>query len=77
MAASCNRGGDAETDDIIAVHIVGAEAGELINEAGLAIEMGAVVEDLGLVVHAHPTMAEALMEGANAALGQAIHAINR
>ena len=69
--------GDAETGEILAVHLVGAEASEVIAEAGLALEMGAELDDLSLTVHAHPTMSEALMEAAKAALGQAIHAVNR
>ena len=39
--------------------------------------MGAYVEDVALTVHAHPTLAEAFMEASKAALGEAIHAINR
>lgn len=69
--------GDAETGDVLAIQIVGAEASELVNEAALTMEMAAVLEDVGLTVHAHPTMSEALMEAAKAALGEAIHAINR
>ena len=69
--------GDAETGDVLAIQIVGAEASELVNEAALTLEMAAVLEDVGLTVHAHPTMSEALMEAAKAALGEAIHAINR
>jgi len=69
--------GDKETGEVLAVQIVGAEASELVNEAAFMLEMAAVVEDVGLTVHAHPTMSEALMEAAKAALGEAIHAINR
>ncbi len=68
--------GDAVTGDVLAIHIVGAEASELVNEAALTLEMAAVLEDVGLTVHAHPTMGEALMEAAKAALGEAIHAVN-
>ena len=39
--------------------------------------MGAVVDDLRLTVHAHPTLSEAIMEAAAVALGEAIHVINR
>ncbi len=69
--------GDAETGDVLAVQLVGAEASELVNEAALTLEMAAVLEDVGLTVHAHPTMSEAIMEAAKAALGEAIHAVNR
>ena len=49
----------------------------MIAEAALAIEMGAVAEDVALTIHAHPTMPEALKEAAAAALGEAVHIINR
>ncbi len=69
--------GDAESGEVLAVQVVGAEASELVNEAAFMMEMAAVLEDVGLTVHAHPTMSEALMEAAKAALGEAIHAVNR
>lgn len=53
---------DAKTDRILGVHIVGSVAGELINEAVLAMEYGASAEDIARVCHAHPTCAEALRE---------------
>lgn len=65
--------GDAKTGRLLGVHIVGAEASNLIAEATLAIESGALVEDLALTVHAHPTLPETLMEAAEATLGHAIH----
>lgn len=49
------------------VYMVGAAAGELINEAALAMEYGASAEDVARVCHAHPTQAEALREAALAA----------
>jgi len=69
--------GDAGTGELLGVHIVGNGAGDLIAEATLAIEMGAVVDDLRLTIHAHPTLSEGLMEAAAVALGEAIHVINR
>jgi dihydrolipoamide dehydrogenase len=66
---------DQKTDTILAVQIVGAEASELIASAGLALEMGATTEDIALTVHAHPTMAEALMEAAHGAMGHPLHAL--
>lgn len=66
---------DAVTDTILAVQIVGAEASEIIAEAGLALEMGATTEDLALTVHAHPTMAEAMLEAAHGAMGHPLHAL--
>jgi dihydrolipoamide dehydrogenase len=51
---------DKKTGRILGAGIVGTNAGELIAEAVLALEMGATVEDLALTVHAHPTLAETL-----------------
>jgi dihydrolipoamide dehydrogenase len=68
---------DAATDELLGVEIVGPDASDLIAEATLAIELGASSEDIGLTIHAHPTLAEATMEAANAARGEAIHAVNR
>ena len=65
--------GDAKTGRLLGVHIVGAEASNLISECALALEMGAAVEDLALTVHPHPTLPETLMEAAEATLGHAIH----
>jgi dihydrolipoamide dehydrogenase len=69
--------GDAKTGELLGVHIVGNGASDLISEAALAIEMGAVVDDLRLTIHPHPTLSEAVMEAASVALGEAIHVINR
>jgi dihydrolipoamide dehydrogenase len=68
---------DRESKLLLGVTIVGPSASDLIAEATLALEMGAYVEDVGLTIHAHPTLAEAFMEASKAALGEAIHAINR
>lgn len=65
--------GDSKTGRLLGVHIVGAEASNLISEAALALEMGAQVEDLALTIHPHPTLPETLMEAAEATLGHAIH----
>lgn len=65
--------GNKKTGQLLGVHIVGAEASNLISEAALALEMGAHIEDLALTVHPHPTLPETLMEAADAALGHAIH----
>lgn len=45
---------DAETDRMLGVHIIGPNAGEMIAEAGLALEYGASAEDVGRTCHAHP-----------------------
>ncbi|MCB0415516.1 MAG: dihydrolipoyl dehydrogenase [Bdellovibrionales bacterium] len=68
---------DKKTNIVLGVHIVGPEASNLISEAVLAIEMGATLEDLALSIHPHPTLGEVMMETADAALGHAIHMINR
>lgn len=53
---------DKDTDRILGVHMIASVAGELINEAVLAMEYGASAEDVARVCHAHPTCAEALRE---------------
>ncbi len=57
----------ARTDRVLGVHMVGPRASDLIAEAVLAIESGASAEDLGRIVHGHPTFSEALMEASLAA----------
>ncbi|GAA6736318.1 dihydrolipoyl dehydrogenase [Thermus oshimai] len=69
--------GDEETDLLLGVHILGPAASDLIAEAALALEMGAMVTDLALTVHPHPTLSEGLMEAAEAFHKQAIHILNR
>lgn len=68
---------DKRTDLLLGVHIVGAEASNLIAEAALAIELGATARDLALTIHTHPTFPEALMEAAEGVHGKMIHAANR
>ena len=68
---------DARSEEILGVHIVGNGGSDLISEAALAIEMGAVAQDVNLTIHPHPTLAEAVREAAAAALGEAVHIINR
>jgi dihydrolipoamide dehydrogenase len=65
---------DATTDQILGVHIMGAEAGTLIAEAALAMEFKAAAEDLARTCHAHPTTSEAVKEAAWATFSKAIHA---
>ena len=64
---------DAETDELLGVHMVGPEVTELIAEATLAIEMGATSEDIARTIHAHPTLPEGVMEAAEAVHGMAVH----
>lgn len=65
--------GDTKTGDLLGMHIVGPEAGNLIAEGALAIEMGASIEDLALTIHTHPTYPEGIMEAADMFYGHAIH----
>lgn len=60
---------EEETDILLGAQIVGAHASDLINELTLAIEMGATTEDIGLTVHPHPSLGEAVMDVADVALG--------
>jgi len=60
---------DKETGQLIGAGIVGTNAGELIAEAVLALEMGADAEDIGLTVHPHPTLSETLNFAAEVAEG--------
>jgi len=64
---------DDETGFVLGAQIVGPEASELIAEVGLAIEMGATLEDLGSTIHTHPTLSEAVHEAALDAQDAAIH----
>ncbi len=64
---------DPETQRVLGVGIVGREAGEMISEGVLAIEMGALAEDVGLSIHPHPTLSESEEEAAEAFLGSSTH----
>ncbi|SPO01321.1 related to LPD1 - dihydrolipoamide dehydrogenase precursor [Cephalotrichum gorgonifer] len=64
---------DPETDRLLGVHIIGANAGEMIAEATLALEYGASTEDIARTCHAHPTLSEAFKEAAMATYSKAIH----
>jgi len=65
---------DKATDRLLGVHIIGPGAGEMINEAALAMEYGASCEDIARVCHAHPTCSEAFREANLAAyFGKAIN----
>jgi dihydrolipoamide dehydrogenase len=64
---------DAKTDRVLGVHIVGADAGNMIAEATVAMEFGASAEDIARTCHAHPTLPEAVKEAALAVAKRAIH----
>jgi dihydrolipoamide dehydrogenase len=68
---------DADSKEVLGIHVVGNGASDVIAEAALAIEMGALADDISLTIHAHPTLPEAIMEAAKASLGEAIHIVNR
>jgi dihydrolipoamide dehydrogenase len=62
---------EPETERILGVGIVGVGAGDMIAEGTLAIEMGAVVKDLELTIHPHPTLSETMMAAAEVFYGRA------
>jgi dihydrolipoamide dehydrogenase len=64
---------DAKTDRVLGVHIVGADAGNMIAEAAVAMEFGASSEDIARTCHPHPTFTEAVKEAALAVAKRAIH----
>ena len=64
---------DPETERLLGVGLVGPNAGELIAEGVLAIEMSANATDLKLSIHPHPTLTETMMESAEVFFGQATH----
>lgn len=64
---------DSATDKVIGVHLCGAHATDMIHEGALAIKMGATARQLGEMIHAHPTLAEALMEASEDVHGMSIH----
>ncbi len=64
---------DAESELVLGVGIVGPSASDLIAEATLAIEMGAVLEDLMVTIHPHPTLSESIMEAAEVAGDACVH----
>ncbi len=68
---------DADSDEILGVHIFGANASELIAECVVAMEFHGAAEDLARIVHAHPTLSESVHEAALNLDGRAIHRGNR
>jgi len=67
----------AASGKILGVHILGSHAADLIHEAALAMQVGATVEQVADMIHAHPTLAEGLMEAAEDAEGKAIHQVRK
>ena len=64
---------DARTDELLGCHMVGPNVSELIAEVVLAFEYRASADDIGMTVHAHPTLSEVTKEAALGALGRALH----
>ncbi len=64
---------DARTDELLGCHMIGANVSELIAEIVLAFEYRASADDIGMTVHAHPTLSEITKEAALATLGRALH----
>jgi dihydrolipoamide dehydrogenase len=64
---------DAKTDRVLGVHLICADAGNMIAEAVIAMEFGASAEDIARTCHAHPTLPEAVKEAALAVAKRAIH----
>ena len=61
------------TDQVLGVHIVGPHATDLVAEAATAMNLEITAAELGRAVHAHPTLAETMMEAAHATHGACIH----
>ena len=68
---------DPDTERILGGAMIGRDAGSLVPEIALAIEMSAVVRDLELTIHPHPTLSETIMEAAESYFGHATHIIRR
>ena len=64
---------DKKTDKILGIHILGANAGEMIAEGVLGMEYGASSEDIARTCHAHPTLSEGFKEAAMATYDKPIH----
>ena len=73
----CKVIADASNGRILGVHIVGAHAADLIHEAALAMQLGATVSQVAETIHAHPTLAEGMMEAAEDAEDKAIHQLKK
>jgi dihydrolipoamide dehydrogenase len=68
---------DRSSGQLLGAQIIGHEASNLVAEVGLAIEMGATLEDVALTIHAHPTLGEMVMEASEGALGHPIHILQK
>ncbi|MFC1523097.1 dihydrolipoyl dehydrogenase [Elusimicrobiota bacterium] len=68
---------DKNTRKILGVSMVGPHVSDLISEAALAVELGATTDDIGAIIHPHPTFPEVFAEAALACFGEAIHVLRR
>ena len=68
---------DAETDRILGMHMLGAHAADLIHEPALAMQVGATATQVAHLIHAHPTLAEGVMETMEDLDGAAIHQLRK
>ncbi|HWQ61099.1 MAG TPA: dihydrolipoyl dehydrogenase, partial [Negativicutes bacterium] len=66
---------DAADGKLLGLHILGPHASDLVMEGAIAIRHGMTAEDLGQVIHPHPTLSETIMESVHAAEGRAIHQV--
>jgi dihydrolipoamide dehydrogenase len=64
---------DAKYGEVLGVHIIGPQATELVAEAVVAMELEATIEDLMFTIHAHPTLAEAMLDGFGSVENMAIN----
>lgn len=64
---------EKESEIVLGVAMVGPNAGDMISEGALAIEMGATVKDIALTIHPHPTLSESMMEAAELFFGHCTH----
>jgi dihydrolipoamide dehydrogenase len=65
--------GDARTDEVLGIHIMGHEAGELIASAAMAMSLEATVHEIAHTIHTHPTLSETILEAAEDYFGMGIH----
>jgi len=80
LTLSEDRGGikvvaDANSGEILGIHMIGPEVSEMIHEAVLAMKLEATVHDVADMIYAHPTLSEALKEAALDAVGRSIHKV--
>ncbi len=68
---------DTNSDKILGVHIIGPHASDLVHEGATAMQAGMTSRQLGAMIHAHPTLSEAIMEAAEDVHGEAIHGMKR